>query len=104
MSPNSLVQRDMITVSAPSQFQGSRNRVNAFGKIGVCRFASFQVRPLSVLTSTRPIFPRPDQAKPEISYKPRPGSLCGSDGNVIKDFGPTCDSYQLALPSGFKLV
>src|SRR5216684_663970 len=98
-SPVSSVERDMITVSSPFQTQSNVNRVCAFGSTGACSFASFQLRPPSVETSTLLIAPAPDQAKPVIWTYPWPGIFSPPEGRVITDFGPHSKWYQRALPS-----
>ena len=45
-----------------------------------------QLRPPSSETSTRLTLPRPDQARPDITVKPLPGTGACGDGVVITDF------------------
>src|SRR5215510_14754579 len=97
-SPFSSVQRDMSTASSPFQAQSKVNRVWAFECTGVCSFASFQLLPPSVDTSTLLITPPPDQAKPVICTYPRPGMFIPPEGRVITDFGPISKWYQRDLP------
>src|SRR5690348_4928437 len=42
--------------------------------------------PPSVLTSTRSILPRPDQASPRMGHHPAPATFAGYDGDVMMDF------------------
>src|SRR6516225_9437379 len=87
-SPWSSVQRDTITASSPFQAQSNVNRVWAFGTTGPVSFASFQVLPPSVDTSTFLTAPPPDHAKPVIWTYPRPAIFSPPEGRVITDFGP----------------
>src|SRR6266446_3681822 len=88
----------MSTASSPSQTQSKVNRVCAFECTGVCSFASFQVRPPSVDTSTLLTAPPPDQAKPVIWTYPLLGIFSPAEGRVITDFGPHSKWYQRDLP------
>src|SRR5215469_5798990 len=85
-TPFSSVQRDWMTHSCPSQAQSKLNRACAFVSTGAWSFASFQVWPPSVETSTLVILPPPDQAKPVISTYPGRMFIPG-EGRVITDFG-----------------
>src|SRR3954451_16819412 len=89
----------MITVSSPFQTQSNVNRVCAFVCTGVCSFASFQLLPPSVDTSTLVIAPAPDQAKPVIWTYPLPGSFIPPEGCVITDFAAHSKWYQRDLLS-----
>src|SRR5665213_3194299 len=66
-TPLSSVQRDISMASPPSQFHGSVKRVCALRLIGSCLFASCQVLPPLVETSTQRTVPPPDHASPLIS-------------------------------------
>src|SRR5580704_18187989 len=98
-SPRSSVQRDWITASSPSQAQSKLKRVCAFGSTGACSFASFQLRPPSVDTSTLLTAPPPDQANPVIWTYPLPAIFSPPEGRVITDFGPHSKWNQRDLPS-----
>src|SRR5215470_179179 len=89
----------MSTASSPFQAQSNVNRVWALVCTGPCSFASFQLLPPSVDTSTLLITPPPDQAKPVIWTYPLRAMLSPADGRVITDFGPISKWYQRALPA-----
>src|SRR5262247_1927390 len=88
----------MSVASSPFQAQSKVNRVCAFECTGVWSFASFQLLPPSVDTSTLLITPPPDQARPVIWTYPLPGMLNPAEGRVITDFGPISKWYQRDLP------
>src|SRR5262245_44545940 len=94
-SPVLSVLRDMSTASSPFHSQSNVKRLCA----GVCSFASFQLLPPSVETSTLVIAPAPDQARPVICTYPLPGIFMPPEGRVITDLVAHSKWYQRDLPS-----
>src|SRR6185369_16037902 len=90
----------MMSVSLPSHCQGCWNRVWALDNGVPCSCAGYHVRPASVLTSTRVIFPRPLHASPLIGHQPAPGSFCGYDGDVMMDFASMSKLKMRAFSPG----
>src|SRR5579875_514846 len=91
-------------VVSPFQLQGKRKRVRHLLMTGSCKRAGCQLRPPSVETSTRLTLPRPDQARPVISMKPRPRGGFSGQGLVITDFASRIHANWRALPSASKSV
>src|ERR1039458_1820372 len=74
-------------------------RVWALRSAGPSIVASYQLEPLSALTSTRVIFPRPLQAIPATGHQPFV-ITAGKVGEVITDFASTSKLKIRAFPSG----
>src|SRR3546814_19126610 len=83
----------------------SSDLCSAFGRLGPSRRAVRQLRPPSMLTSTRLTVPLPDQARPLITSAPRPWvtGACGL-GLVMTDFTSISQVKRRALPLASRSV
>src|SRR5215467_2400112 len=102
--PVSSVARLCSTAAPPSHCHAMRKRVTDLDSTGSCNAASPQLLPPSAETSTLAILPYPDQARPEISYRPAPRTVSPGDGWVMIDLPSSGNTNCNAFPDGSRIV